>query len=482
MLVSAYTLYTLYAYGVDAVYRDHAEPAIAFRAWMFVKIGAASLYPPKNSANYLINAYGPMTYVLGGISQLLFGPSILASKLPSFAGLIFSILFFATFVYRRYGGAYVPIAVLIFICFILFSAPAYLMLKPESLIFMLVAFSLLATTFDPTGRRPWLVPILIAITVGISVNLKIFSFIFFVPVVIFYCRHRWMVTWPIMTLVSVCVFLLPFAFFEFSFLNYINDLLSLSAVRSLDFRLLPVALRYSAVFLISALPLAVAGFFGRVQRDDLFYFGLFVLFYGMSMYFLLIAGRMKYDIYFFPVSLDLLIRFTKTLEPYRKIHTSIIAVLSIGFLIITVTPQKRLLRALDSDRWVLDAASEVSEIINDEPTKTIEMGYGSDIARNYRMSFTKPLLAFAGNKMITDGHSRVERDFAGFSMNQAKIDHIHQCRTDLWLIPKGEEPFALQSFYQDKSGHIFSSNFRTAFLAIYEKQETRNFFDIWKCR
>ena len=482
IFVSTYIIYTMYEYGFYAVYRDHSEPAVAFRAWMFIKEGAASLYPPEDSAHYLINHYGPMTYIFGAISQALFGPSILASKLPNFAGVILSILFFSTFVYRQHGISYVPVGALVFVCFILFSAPVYLMVKTDSLVFMLVAFSLLVTTFDQKGRWPWLVPLLISIIVGVSVNLKIFSFIFFIPIVIFYCRQRWMITWPVMALTSVCVFALPFIFFEFSFLNYMSSLLSISAVRSLDFSLLPIALRYSSIFLVSILPLAVAGILGRVQREDLFYFGLFVLFYGMSMYFLLIAGRMKYDMFFFPVALDLLIRFTKILEPYRKVQTSIIAIISIGFLVVAVTPQKRLLRALESDRWLLDAAHEVSEIITDEPAKTIEMGYGSDIAKTYRISFTKPLLAFAGNKMIIDGHSNVESNFAGLPKNPAKIDHIRQCRTDLWLIPKGEEPFALQSYYQDKPRQPFSSDFRAAFLATYEKKETRNFFDIWKCR
>jgi hypothetical protein len=482
IFVSGYVLYTLYAYGFHAVYRDHTEPAVAFRAWMLLKEGASSLYLTEDSDLYLLNHYGPMTYILGAISQFLFGPSILASKLPNFAATVLSILFFATFVYRRYGANYVPVAVLILNCFILFTAPAYLMVKTDSMVLMLITFSLLATTFDQKGQRSWLPPLLIAITVGISVNLKVFSFIFFVPVAIFYCRQRWMMTWPIMALISVIVFAVPFVFFEFSFLNYMNSLLSISAVRSLDFGQLPIALRYSLVFMISILPLVIAGFLGRIERDDLLYFGLFVLFYALSMYFLLIAGRLKYDMFFFPVALDLLIRFIKALEPYRKIHTSIIAFVCIGFLIVMVTPQKRMLRAFDSDRWMLDAATEVSKIINDESAKTIEMGYGSDIARTYRASFAKPLLAFVGNRMIVDGHSDVERDFAGLPMNQAKTDYIRQCRTDLWLIPKGEEPFTLESYYQDKLRHIFSDDFRAAFLAIYEKQESRNFFDIWKCK
>ena len=55
---------------------------------------------------------------------------------------------------------------------------------------------------------------------------------------------------------------------------------------------------------------------------------------------------------------------------------------------------------------------------------------------------------------------------------------ILSCATRHWLVPRGERPFAMGSFY---GGKVFSPNFRKAFEKTYARSLSLAHFDVWSC-
>ena len=50
-----------------------------------------------------------------------------------------------------------------------------------------------------------------------------------------------------------------------------------------------------------------------------------------------------------------------------------------------------------------EAVLNVKEVLEKFPDKTIEMGYGSDVAETYKLTFVKPVALLATLSQLTDG-------------------------------------------------------------------------------
>ena len=494
-VVTLLFLFSVYRYGAFAGYLDHSEAAIAFRAWL--SIGGGDLYPSPASETYLLTAYGPLAFFVNGGVTALFGPSITASKGAALGSAVLSLAFMAGFIYRTFGWPYLGPGILVFACYLLFAAPYTLWARPDPLMIFLVSIALFATTVDGAGARRWTAPVVIAVCVGLSVNLKIHSFIFFVPIVWHYCARRRLRVWPVMIAVAVAVILLPFTLPQVSPWHYVDGIRELAQAREIQFEKIPHSLRFAVVYLSPGvvLGLAYVARAGKVPAADMGYFAVLVGCVGVAFFSTLLAGTYWYHLvpflagtYWFPVSLDLILRFARTVEDRRTAFAAIMAFVAVVFVILTVTPQKRLHRVMtDRGDRAREVAGEVTSILQRHRGETVQMGYGEDVAETYRLSYFKPLLAHAGNIMTVDGHADMEAGFAGISENAARIAHLTNCRTDLWLIPKDEAPFALKSYYPRppagaKTGHfLYSDDFRKAFLSAHKKIDAHTFFDVWAC-
>ncbi len=488
-VVTLLFLFSVYRYGAFAGYLDHSEAAIAFRAWL--SIGGGDLYPSPASETYLLTAYGPLAFFVNGGVTALFGPSITASKGAALGSAVLSLAFMAGFIYRTFGWPYLGPGILVFACYLLFAAPYTLWARPDPLMIFLVSIALFATTVDGAGARRWTAPVVIAVCVGLSVNLKIHSFIFFVPIVWHYCARRRLRVWPVMIAVAVAVILLPFTLPQVSPWHYVDGIRELAQAREIQFEKIPHSLRFAVVYLSPGvvLGLAYVARAGKVPAADMGYFAVLVGCVGVAFFSTLLAGTYWYHLVpFFPVSLDLILRFARTVEDRRTAFAAIMAFVAVVFVILTVTPQKRLHRVMtDRGDRAREVAGEVTSILQRHRGETVQMGYGEDVAETYRLSYFKPLLAHAGNIMTVDGHADMEAGFAGISENAARIAHLTNCRTDLWLIPKDEAPFALKSYYPRppagaKTGHfLYSDDFRKAFLSAHKKIDAHTFFDVWAC-
>ena len=483
-------LTALYRYGTFPSYVDHSEPATAFRAWLAVH--GHAIYRSPDAADYLTTQYGPLTYLLNGAVLKLLGGTLLTSKLTSLAASVLSVVLLAATIGKRYGTGAALFAILFFTCFLMFGAPHTLWVRPDPVIILLVTVALFSTILQKETGNPWPTAVIIGVSVGLAVNFKANAFLFFIPIVVGYCTAQRLVVWPVMVALSIGVFLLPFALPPVTLGLYLDDLFKTGAVRDIAPALIVPALRYSLVFLS---PLAVLGIVWKTNRTAvdnplLLYTLAFLGCVGVGLYLTVVPGTYWYHmIPFFPVSVDLIFRYGKLMGAKPTGRLAVYSVFALAFMILAVTPQKRFHRFLN-DRLDLSrqAAEAVSTVIRENPGAAIEMGYGDNVTASYSLSFVKPLLAFKGNDTMVEGHSDMETSYWGLQANDAKIKRLKACTARIWLIPQGEQPFALANYYQDRLAspaavrRIYSRKFQDAFLESYEKQKTQPPYDVWTCR
>src|SRR5579862_3900148 len=132
-----------------------------------------------------------------------------------------------------------------------------------------------------------------------------------------------------------------------------------------------------------------------------------------------------------------------------------------------------------------DVTSDLKRVMDDHPGKAIEMGYGK--WDSYDLTFFRPMLVFAGNPLTLDALSLDDAQLSGLEIPHNTLEYLQQCKTQIWLIPKGDAPFSLVNVFslidpQIFPDHpLFSSEFRLAFFQQYRKQGASKYFDLWEC-
>ena len=464
-------------------YLDHAEPNVVFRSWRL--LNGEMIYNPIDSEFFLIVAYGPVLFLINAFYFKLLGSTILVSKLSPIIASLLSVMVFVYYAWREFGFRLLGIGIFIFVCFLLFGTPYTIWTRPEPHIIFFVTLSLVAGSQGLRAENIWLGPILVAILIGLSVNVKVHSFIYFIPVVILYCSDHYLKVWPIMAVISILVFLSPFALPQISMEHYIEGVKSVVSVRSIILDSLYVSIRYATSFIIPGiLALTLVIFFARnnLNKRNIFAFGLFVVCVIVGLYPSSLPGTAWNQLIpFIPVSVALFLHLVNSLSHHLKSQYVIFTSLILIFAVLSVTPQKRFRKNIEGmQQKTTEAVLNVKEILEKFPDKTIEMGYGSDVAETYKLTFVKPILAFAGNPVTVDGWSDMESYEYGSKLQASKLKRFKHCKTNLWLIPRAELPFTMDNYSPGKKA--FWPEYVTAFMHAHEKIDTSTHFDIWRCR
>lgn len=470
-------LWVLWRHGLLDTYLDHAEPAVAARAWRLV--AGRDLYGAPDAADWQLTGYGPILFLADALFLTLAGGSIAASKLAGTTASLLAVALLAWHAARRFGWRTVPVVVVVTLGGMLHAGPMAFWNRPEPHIILAVTLALVVAA-RPRGegkRRPGLVDALVVgACIGYAMGTKINAVIYFVPIVLgFLTDRRWPIQWSAIAASGVLVLLLPFAHPLIGLENWAHGLRDLVADRQPDWGALPGVLRHGAAVYLSPLLLAP---FARttLSRSDWIYLGA-VLVVGVVAGFLALSpgAGWYYMLPLLPMTVDLVARLLPRDGDGRP---AVMAVLVAAFVVLAWTPQKRLMRSMD--RLALEnPGAEIAAVLARHPGATVEMGLGDDV-ETYRHTWPWARLAFAGHPATTASWSDMESTFLGRPAPPAKLARIAACATDLWLIPAGEEPFAMASYYP---GHpAYWPEFRDAFLLAYEKQESGQSFDLWSCK
>ena len=106
---------------------------------------------------------------------------------------------------------------------------------------------------------------------------------------------------------------------------------------------------------------------------------------------------------------------------------------------------ERFYRAL---HWkdIEEIQSEIRTIMKENQGRTIEMGFGKNLA-TYPRTLSRTLLVFAGHPYSIDSAPAMETNKWNIPLPEETLSMLRHCKTDLWLIPVGEQPFTMIGYY-----------------------------------
>jgi hypothetical protein len=466
-------------------YLDHGEPSVALTSWRL--LAGIPAYPTFDDPHRVANIYGPLTYAAHALAFGLFGPSLATGKAAGVAAAI--LLPVAVFFSQRRRGLEAALVAATFAAgLVLMYMPTSIWNRPDSFLALVaVAAVWIANTADP-GRPEWTKSVMIAVCGGLAVGFKIHGGIYVAPVVVWHCLnpHRRLKTFAVMCAVGAATALLPFASPLFSLGNLLAWLAPMTGKPS-PFGYAPRLLRYGVIF---AMPLAflvvtwwrqsraTGAPTARPPVADLGYAGTYALSVAAAFYLGTKPGAGAH--YFYPLvglTADMMFRFAPRIAGRPIVRWGVVAGVAGIVLGLSVPVQKRFARAL---HWQEIAAvtTEIRDIMTRYPGRTIEMGVGQDIY-TYHRTYYRILLVLAGHPYTIEPGVLTEWSKLKIPFSDATIAMIRGCSTDLWLIPKGEHPFAMIGYY---GAPMVEPAFVDAFLANYAKDKSFEYFDVWACK
>ena len=123
--------------------------------------------------------------------------------------------------------------------------------------------------------------------------------------------------------------------------------------------------------------------------------------------------------------------------------------------------------------------NDLRNIDNQYPDLTIHMGLGE--YKDYKYTYYRPVLVYMGNPYYIDFPIYMAYQNANMVDRKQIAQTFEACKIDIWLIPKGNIPFAMGNFAV-KHIPLFDQELRNSFLNNYVQINTSKFFDIYKCK
>ena len=488
LLIVNYLMLVIY-YFLDPSYFDHAEASTAIISWYFIK--NLPVYHLLDSAEFYNRLYGPMVFIINGIALDILGAGILASKAAGVFSAILSVVCIFALV-RKMRGLTLAIMVTGYACllFQLFYATSF-WCRPDPLILVLVSISFL-TLVNGSGV---ISTIVLALSLGIAINLKIHSFLYFIPIfTVFYSRagNRRTVVLLFLTLI---ISILPFVLFDnISLFNYSTWMKSIAGhdinpVLFFDNVEWAIYLTAPIILLSGYLYFENAKYFKEMFARNIFHIVVFVVSMLGVCWFGAVAAAGRYHLlplipvccYSFVILADKLtevgIDFRQSRLAFTCLTVVFISVFSHVF-VFGILREVRVIRSINEYRGCR-VVEDIKGVIKSNPDKIIAMGYSDIRGSKYKLTFYRPVLVFSGNPYPLDPVALIDNALSGYKIPPKALQSLRNCNIDIWLVPKGEIPFSGMAVYDNRP--VFGDNFRTVFNERYCLVSETDYFDIWAC-
>lgn len=474
IVVAANVLMLGITYALYMGYVDTGEPNIVALSWRLVN--GNPVYLPIDDAARITNLYGPYLYLIHASVFSVFGASVFIGKLPGIIALVLTIMVCA---FGQRGRSYqtVAFAAGCTAAIIMINLPASIWDRPESFMMLSVALGVLLNNSSRVGK--WGRVAGFGILIGIVIGLKIFAAIYFLPMGLLMLVRDGFKACVATVILAFAVTALPFLSPMFE-LQYLLDLIGVMADKPNSSNELLKIVRYSGFYLIPPLVFVVWGWKSMPadeKREAAVLTGGFLLAMLAVMYPAQKPGAgMYYMLPFVVVAFDIAARGLNRLtgRPAALVTALLVCVL---LNIATIPAEKRFFRNLNWD-MAAGVASEIEGIALDNPGKSIEIGIG-DSNESYRRTYQRTRLVFAGHPYSLDTSIVIDTTAWGVEITAATRALIESCKTDIWLVPAGERPFAWIGYY---GKDVYGQAFRDSFNSTYIKSESREYFDIYRCR
>jgi hypothetical protein len=434
------------------IFGDHIEGNVVISAWEYLQ--GTPLYQRVSGAPQFAHYYGPLAYLVQ-VPVLFAGGGIVAAKLVPLLAIAAGL----AALIRRFRGIMVPGFAFLAPALLLFC-PEILWVRPDPLEFLLAALALAAL---PRRHAGWW----IGLCIGAAVNLKIHAFLYFLPALFELWQLRGWRVLPSVGIAAAVAFLLPFLLPGISLEDYLTSLAEVGR-RAPVWGMLPLAL-FTTTLLVFPLILAmIAAPSGRAYAGAVL-ITVLILFYPM-----LFPGAGSYHLV--PLLPALALAYHR-LRPSGSTVGGALFPLVAGAVCIGTLDFLTLGMMRD---WGTIAQQAV-QLERRAPDRPVGIGYGETLRSYLIGQSARVSLTLDGQSQWLDAQILMELRRTGMTKPDAGlVAELERCRTALWLVPRGEQPFALPSFYYGGEP-VFSPEFRAAFLAHDRLVGSEGEFDLWRC-
>ncbi|MGA3067935.1 MAG: hypothetical protein ABSF29_13915 [Tepidisphaeraceae bacterium] len=465
---------------------DHIEPQVA--AVGYLLMNGVPIYQPPGAAVQYTMVYGPFTYLSVDAYYWLMGPSIFAAKLSGAVSALAGVALLL-WALKRIGTWWTALACtgLATALYYTFGTQSFWCRADSHEVFM-VSLGLLALTLV----NPWAAAALVGISAGICINLKFTAAAYYLPIgTAFILRYRRAGPAALAVAVSIAAAAAPFLLPAISLENYLAWVREVShhPLSAIELRnTLSFAGWMAGLLLILGFPSIWSKGASEARAVREWYWTAAGLGGAMliTLPFASKEGAGSHHLMpLVPILMWLVARawsIGNSKEPTEAAprltmrHLLVVPVLVVsmfyagaGGYVIGTNPwtYNRLFVALLIDlRRIQDATSG----------HTVEMGVGGD--QSYFLTNERPVLVFAGNPYHLDAAAAMDSAEAQDGLPAATADLCRSGLADFVLIPRGDAPFTMASWYP---GHapVFSPEFVRAFHDNYRIRFSSIFFDVY---
>jgi hypothetical protein len=478
-------------------YLGHVEPNIASGSFILLK--GAPLYHAADSAQRYSMMYGPMTYLPYTFALRVMGANVLSLKLLVLAANLLWLCLLWRCYRQLLNLSETVLLMAALVSYFLISDTYVFQVRGDILIISCVSLGIFAIRNAST----WASACLLAFACACSFDIKITALLYFLPLyVLFIRRHGW---WPAAFAgIGAALFaLVPFLSPQISAAGYLEWLHvasrePLTRVEvSHELKVLPLLVAPLGLLLWQLAQRSRAALGAYWNRNRLFLAALGNCLAAVTVSAAKIGAGPHHFMPFYPIAAYVCGDIYREIQSSKAVGTlpnrvhftfllwlwlaaAVAAQIGPGLsdLAATVLTSK-------SRSTAADVTGDLRRVMNDHPGKAIEMGYGE--WDSYDLTFFRPMLVFAGNPLTIDALSLDDAQLAGLEIPHSTLEYVHQCKTQIWLIPKGDAPFSIVNVFSLIDPHIFpdrplfSDGFRLAFFQQYRKQGASKYFDIWEC-
>ena len=448
-------------YLFSGAYLDHVEGDIVISGWQYVH--GQPLYQMQDGAPRFATFYGPLAYLLPMPALILLGANVAVSKFTSMIALLATILVVGGHFIRHPSQGDARHGICLLVAALLLFSPVSFWVRSDPIETLLVA---IAVASAPSRRgEAW-----VGVCMGLAVNLKVHAFFYFAPLLVDLWSNRGMRAPLVAGGAAIATFILPFLAPGISLEDYVRGLAQQIGNRGqTPSQLWPISMTLALLLLPLALPLATQ----RQHRRTKIYATAALLTALLLLYPATASGCGAYHFLpLAPVLADVRYRLRPNGVSAELTPVAIIVVACLG--------AGQTLRELAADRGSDLVSAEALALARHSTVQPVQIGYGDNLHSYLLSQLSRTVLSLNSYPAVIDAHILMELREAGIDGSARWVRDLAECRIRRWLLPRGEPPFAVNSFYYDNKP-LFDPVFRRTFTEHYKITKHAKFFDLWDC-
>ncbi|MCP4290760.1 MAG: hypothetical protein GY780_02855 [bacterium] len=466
-------------------YAGEVEPMISSVSWLLNN--GEPLYHSIDSHTRYSVLYGPSVYLTNGLFLKLFGANLAATKLASFLAAVLSLGFLYGALAKRKIDSIAALGVVLAILYFWNQGFSIYLVRPDAFLVFSVSFSILVYR----RARRWLAVVALGCAMGFAINLKIHSFLYFLPLLVLFHKKHGKKALEKCLLVAAISVLAPFLLHpQISLFNYSKWLFS-----ALGHGLITETIQSTFGYGISlTLPLLTVSLLAP-QRKNWFLsnitltISLLVSFLGTLVLSAKPGAGMVHLLPLVPLFVFLAgtrarklnhLHWTdcRTNEFQLFLGRTALTVLFVSLFVGGGVHAYRSSMLINwQNRQSFAVSQDILKIMSDFKGLSISMACGGE-NQFFHNTYVRPLLVFADHPLLIDPIAVMDCHKAGMELSKNTSLAIAQGAVSIWLVPRNQKPFQKQNWYAPHE-EIFPEDFILCFHKNYSNRFQSEFFDLY---